>query len=367
MIAPFVFQLQIILSFNFQIARDEAIWGWSKGISIMQTSNVALPSRSIPLPFLIASFCLLWSSAFAAAKIGMADSPPLLLLVMRFLVAGTLIFGVVAIRHSPWDLSRRDVVVFAVLGVVNQATFLGLGYVGMHSISSGLSALVVSANPVLTAVMAAWFLNERMTWRKAAGLLLGIIGVAFVVESRIAGGVDHSAGIAFTIAALLSLVVGTILFKKFAPAHGHWIGNGVQNLSAGLTTLPFAMAFENVGDIVPSGRLLAAVAYLAIFVSVFAYLLWFHMLTVSDATAASSYHFIMPPLGLLFGWLLLGEHVALTDLVGIVPVALGIYLVTRPVSSRSYESTHDLKFAASIASTIGNLAPRVIQSNRRSR
>ena len=333
----------------------------------MQTSNVVLPSRSIPLPFLIASFCLLWSSAFAAAKIGMADSPPLLLLVMRFLVAGTLIFGVVAIRHSPWDLSGRDVVVFAVLGVVNQATFLGLGYVGMHSISSGLSALVVSANPVLTAVMAAWFLNERMTWRKAAGLLLGIIGVAFVVESRIAGGVDHSAGIAFTIAALLSLVVGTILFKKFAPAHGHWIGNGVQNLSAGLTTLPFAMAFENVGDIVPSGRLLAAVAYLALFVSVFAYLLWFHMLTVSDATAASSYHFIMPPLGLLFGWLLLGEHVALTDLVGIVPVALGIYLVTRPVSSRSYGSTHDLKFAASIASTIGNLAPRVIQSNRRGR
>src|SRR5215471_7719868 len=342
---------------------------WSKGISIMQTSNVALPSRSqsIPLPFLIAAFCLLWSSAFAAAKIGMADSPPLLLLVMRFLVAGILIFGVAAIRRSPRNLSRRDVLVFAVLGVVNQATFLGLGYVGMHSISSGLSALVISANPVLTAVMAAWFLNERMTWRKAAGLLLGITGVAFVVESRIAGGVDHSTGIAFTIAALLSLVVGTILFKKFAPAHGHWIGNGVQNLSAGLTTLPFALTFENVADIVPSGRLLAAVAYLALFVSVFAYLLWFHMLTVSGATAASSYHFIMPPLGLLFGWLLLGEHVAFADLVGIVPVAIGIYLVTRPAPSRIYRSTHDLKFGAAVASTIGNLAPRIIQSNRRSR
>src|SRR5262249_48084298 len=156
-------------------------------------------------------------------------------------------------------------------------------------------------------------------------LLLGVIGVGFVVESRIAGGIDHSTGIAFTIAALLSLVVGTILFKKFAPSHGHWIGNGVQNLSAGVATLPFALTLENVGDIVPSGRLLAAIAYLAIFVSVLAYLLWFHMLTVSGATAASSYHFIMPPLGLLFGWLLLGEHVALTDLIGIVPVALGIY------------------------------------------
>ena len=63
-------------------------------------------------------------------------------------------------------------------------------------------------------------------------------------------------------------------------------------------------------------------------VSVFAYLLWFHLLTVSGATAASSYHFMMPPLGMLFGWLLLGEHVAPTDLAGIVPVAIGIYLVT---------------------------------------
>jgi drug/metabolite transporter (DMT)-like permease len=170
--------------------------------------------------------------------------------------------------------------------------------------------------------MAACFLNERMTWRKAAGLLLGVIGVAFVVESRIAGGVDHPVGIAFTIAALLSLVGGTILFKKFAPAHGLWIGNGVQSLSAGLITLPFALTFENVGDIVPSGLLLAAVAYLAIFVSVFAYLLWFHMLTVSGAT----------------------------DVVGIVPVALGIYLVTRLPSSRIYRSTHDPKFAARVAS-----------------
>ena len=59
-------------------------------------------------------------------------------------------------------------------------------------------------------------------------------------------------------------------------------------------------------------------------------MLWFHLLTVSGATAASSYHFLMPPLGVLFGWLLLGERVAWPDLLGILPVAIGIYLVTRP-------------------------------------
>jgi drug/metabolite transporter (DMT)-like permease len=70
-------------------------------------------------------------------------------------------------------------------------------------------------------------------------------------------------------------------------------------------------------------------------VSVFAYLLWFHLLSASSATAASSYHFMMPPLGMLFGWLLLDEHVAFTDLIGVVPVAIGIYLVTHAASSRS--------------------------------
>jgi drug/metabolite transporter (DMT)-like permease len=278
---------------------------------------------------------LLWASAFAVAKLAIADCPPLLVLTARFLLAGAFIMGAAAIYGVPLNLSRRDVLIFAMLGIANQAVYLGLSYVGIRSISSGLAALVISGNPVLTAVVAAALLNEQMTWRKAAGLLLGVGGVAFVVESRLAGGVEHPVGIAFTIAALVSLVAGTILFKRFAPTGGLWIGNGVQSLSAGFAILPFAFTFESAGDIVLSWRLIASLVYLALFVSVFAYLLWFHLLRVSGATVASSYHFMMPPLGMLFGWLLLGEHVALTDLAGIVPVAIGIYLVTRPASSRS--------------------------------
>ena len=297
----------------------------------MRTAQIVLPRdrAAVPFPVLVGTFCFLWASAFAAAKIGMADSPPLLLLTMRFLLAGIVILGAAVVTRTAWTLSWRDVLLFSVLGVVNQAIFLGLGYVGMYSIPSGLAALVVSANPVLTAVAAAWLLNEAMTWRKAAGLLLGVFGVAWVVESHLAGGGVPLVGIAFIIAALISLVAGTLIFKMFAPAQGHWIGNGIQSVAAGVATLPFALGFENIGDIVPTWRLLMAVLYLALFVSVLAYLLWFHMLTVSGATAASSYHFIMPPLGLLFGWLLLGEHVAAIDLVGILPVAVGIYLVTR--------------------------------------
>jgi len=311
----------------------------------MRTANIAVPSPAtrspplrvpLPLPVLVAGFCLLWASAFSVAKLSMEDCPPLMVLTARFLLAGVVIFGAAVVSGVRLSLSRRDLLLFAFLGIANQAVFLVLGYLGMRSTSSGLAALVISANPVLTAVLAVAFLDERMTWRKAIGLLLGVGGVAFVVESRIAGGIDHPVGIALLLAALVSLVGGTILYKKLAPSGGAlWVGNGVQSLAAGLATLPFAFAFENVGDIVPSWRLAGSLAYLALFVSIFAYLLWFHLLNVSGATAASAYHFMMPPLGLLFGWLLLGEQVALADLIGIVPVAIGIYLVTRPASSRN--------------------------------
>jgi drug/metabolite transporter (DMT)-like permease len=297
----------------------------------MRTAVAAVPSPSlrISLPVAVLAFCLLWSSAYAVAKMAIADCPPLLLLTARFLLAGLMMLGLAAITGVSLKMRRRDLVLFAALGIANQAVYLGFGYVGMETVSSGLAAVVISANPVLTAVLAAIFLDERMTWRKTLGLLLGIGGVAFIVHGRITGGTDQLGGIGYTLIALVSLVVGTILFKKFAPSGGLWVGNGVQSLSAGIAVLPFAFATESIGDVVPTWRLLTALAFLVMLVSVFAYLLWFHLLQVSGATAASSYHFLMPPLGLLFSWLLLGEHVSPTDLIGIVPVALGIYLVTR--------------------------------------
>jgi drug/metabolite transporter (DMT)-like permease len=296
-------------------------------------SPAASPATSIPLPLLVVTFCLLWSSAFSAAKIALADCPPLLLLTARFLIAGVVVLGLAAATGMSWrGLSRRDLLALAGLGIANNALYLGLNYVGMRSISSGLSALIVSTNPVLTALLAAVVLGERMTWRKAAGLLLGVGGVAFIVENRIAGGIDSPTGIMFTMAALLSMVGGTILFKRLAPNGGLWIGNGVQNLAGGLALVPFAFTLESIGEVVPSWSLIIALAYSALLVSVVGYLLWFHLLASCGATAASAYHFMMPPLGVLFGWLLLGERVAIADLIGILPVALGIYLVTRPTA-----------------------------------
>jgi len=306
--------------------------------------SVAVPrARFNPLPLYIGLFCLLWSFAFVAGKIGVTDCPPLILLTGRFLLAGILILGISAVRGEGWQLTWRDAAVFAILGLANNALYLGLGYTGLKSVSAGLGGLIVSANPVFTAALAALFLGEALTWRKVAGLLLGIAGVALIVWHRMSVGSDSLHGILFTLASLASIVAGTILFKLLAPRGSLWIGNGIQNIAGGLALLPFALTLADINDIVPSMRLFGAFAFLVLGGSILAYLLWFHLLKVCGATAASSYHFLMPPLGMLFAFLVLGEHVEFRDLLGIIPVALGIYLVTRPAAA---------------------LAPPVLRSNR---
>jgi len=293
----------------------------------------ASPPLAIPLPFLVAAFCLIWSSAFAVSKVALADCPPLLLVSARCLLAGAIMLGAAALSRTQ-RLGARDIAICALLGIANYALYLGLNYVGIaRGVSAGLSALIVSANPVLTALLAAVLLGEPLRWRQVAGLMLGVGGVAIIVESRMTGG-ESPLGVAFVIGALIALVGGTILFKRLAPSGGLWIGNGVQNLAGGLALAPFAAAFESIGDVVPSWRLLTALAFLVILSSIVAYLLWFHLLTVAGATAASAYHFMMPPLGLFFGWLLLGVRIELPDLIGVLPVALGVWLVTRAAPAR---------------------------------
>src|SRR5579863_8868440 len=169
------------------------------------------------LPLYIVVFCLLWSFAFVAGKIGVTYCPPLILLAARFSLAGILILGITALRGERWSLSLRDTLVFALIGVANNALYLGLGYTGLKTVSAGLGGLIVSANPVFTAVFAALLLNEQLTWRKIVGLVLGIPGVGLIVWHRMSVGTDSLHGILFRLASLGSFWAGTILLKRLAP------------------------------------------------------------------------------------------------------------------------------------------------------
>ena len=197
--------------------------------------------------------------------------------------------------------------------------------------SRPVSALIVSANPVFTAVLAALFLGERLTWRKVAGFLLGVGGVAFIVgiacrrHRQPARDHVHAGG-------------AGLARRRHHPvqgvgAEGRPVARQRRADLAGRSR-DAAVRFDvsrcrgHRAELASARRVCLSGAVR----SIVAYVLWFHLLKVWGATAASAYHFLMPPLAMLFGWLLLGEHVAVRDLLGIIPVALGIYLVTRPAA-----------------------------------
>ncbi|AWK87960.1 EamA/RhaT family transporter [Azospirillum thermophilum] len=286
-------------------------------------------AEGAPLGLLV-PFCLGWSSAFAVGKIGLADAPPLLFLAVRFLLAGVILTVAAGGLGHLRRLDRRGWLLLAGLGVVNTALYLGLSFSAMKSASSGMVAIIVSAAPVLTAVASAFFLGETLTLRKAAGLGLGVLGVGLIVRGRLGGGVDDPLGILLALGSVAALSAGALLYKRFAPAAGLVVNGGVQTLAGGLALLPVALLLEDPVSVTPTVSLALSMAYMVLAVSIGSHLLWFALLARTSATVASAYHFLMPPLGLAFGWLLLGETVQPWDLIGILPVAAGIWLVTRP-------------------------------------
>lgn len=291
---------------------------------------LAAPRTLLPLPLLIGLFLVLWSSAFAGAKLALADCPPLVLLTARLVLAGAIMLIIAPVWDSGHRLRRRDVWALIFIGILNNSVYLGLNWTALTFTSSAYTAVLTSSLPLLVALGAGPLLGEKMNLRKWLGIALGIVGVMIVLRSRLAGAHETLAGTLLIAGGVLSLSAGTLAFKYFRPHGGVWTGNAIQCLAGGVVLIPFALATENPADIHLTANLIGGLAFLVVAVSIGGYGLWFYLLTRSSATAASSLHFLMPPLGLFFGWLLLGEQVPLLDIAGIVPIALGIWLVTRP-------------------------------------
>lgn len=291
------------------------------------------PGTFLPLPLLVALFCVLWSSAFAGAKLALTSSPPLTLLSMRLLLAGTIMLALAWVVDGRPRMRPRDVAALVFIGILNNAVYLGLNWTALTFTSSAYTAVLTSCLPLVVALFAGPLLGERLTPAKWAGIGLGLVGVVIVLRSRLAGAHESVEGTALIIGGMLALSAGTLGFKYFAPRGGVWSGNAIQCLAGGVALIPLVLLREDVGQVRLTTELVAGLAYLVVAVSIGGYGLWFYLLTRSSATAASSLHFLMPPLGLFFGWLLLGEAVPALDIIGIVPIALGIWLVTRPKSA----------------------------------
>jgi drug/metabolite transporter (DMT)-like permease len=284
------------------------------------------PSRPLYL-LLVLLFCLTWSSAFPAAKLAIGTAPPLLFLGIRFVAAGVLLLGWAALAgqlrgRAPW-------IALAVLGLLNQAGYQGLFWLGMRTNSAGMATVIGSLNPIVIAALAAPLLHERLHARKVAGLLLGLAGAVFVVRNRVVLG-ESAQGVIFFALGLAAMAAGTLGFKRLAPGTPLAVAVGAQQFAAGAALLAVGGWTERAADIHPGPMFWATMAWFVVVVSIGALMLWFLLLRLGSASSASALHFLMPPLGLLMSWAALGERANWTDLLGVIPVAAGIWLVTRP-------------------------------------
>lgn len=292
--------------------------------------------RHVYLP-LVLLFCLTWSSAFPAAKLAITVGPPLLYLGIRFSIAAALLLAFAAATGRLRRVAGSPVPWLALLalGVINQAGYQGLAWMGMRTVSGGLATIVASLNPVLVAVLAVPFLGERMTWRKLMGLALGFLGAAFVVRNRVVVTGEDPTGIALIAIGMVAMTLGTLLYKRIAPRVDLFVAVGVQQVGAGIALLlAGSLLDEHMSQFVPGPLLWGTMLWFIFVISIGAFLLWFALLRQGTASAASSLHFLMPPLGLLMSWAALGEPLHPLDLLGIVPVALGIRLATTDPVSR---------------------------------
>jgi drug/metabolite transporter (DMT)-like permease len=278
-------------------------------------------------------YIVLWASAYVPSKIGATAAPPLWFLVARFLVAGALM-GVITLSLGR-PLPDRAVrwLVYALLGVLANAAYLGLTYLALgRGLAAGIGSIVASTNPLLLALLAPWLLGEPLTLRKGLGLLLGFGGVLGVMLARTGTTSARPAEVGLAFLGVASNVGSTILFKRTrlgAQPDDLLAINTIQLLAAGLALIPAAALMSGPGPVELDQRLVVSFVYLVGALSVGASLVWFWLLSHGAASQVSAYYFLTPIFGLLFGALLLGERLEAGDAVGLLAVALGISLVQR--------------------------------------
>ena len=157
---------------------------------------------------------LCWGSTFAAVKIGLRDCSPMIFAGLRSLLAGALI-GAVALARGGRPRLRAQAGTYALLTLFNVVGFLGLQSLAIQHLPSGISAVLIYLQPVLTAVLAGPLLGERVGLLAGIGLVVAFAGIVVVSTSAMGGHVS-AAGIGYAVGCAAAWSLGTIVFKRQA-------------------------------------------------------------------------------------------------------------------------------------------------------
>ena len=283
-----------------------------------------------------AVFVLIWSTGFIVAKFGLPYAPPLTFLAIRYFLS-ILSFGVwIALARAAWPRARDQWLHLAVTGVLMHAGYLGGVWIAVKAgMGSGLTALIVGLQPVLTALWMSWVASRdpahagsKVTPRQWMGLVLGLGGLLLVVSRKFGAGNEVTVlTLACTIFALFSITAGTLYQKRYVQPGDVRTANAIQLGAAFIVTLPLALLETEA--IQWNAQFVGAMAWSVLALTLGGSSLLYLLIQRGAATAVTSLLYLVPPTTALMAWVLFDELITTSTVIGTAITAVGVSLVVR--------------------------------------
>jgi drug/metabolite transporter (DMT)-like permease len=281
---------------------------------------------------IVAIFSALWSSAFVVGTIALEQYDPFTTLALRFVLSSILMAPFVLAQVSLLT-EKRTMVAGGLLGLLNNAFYLGATFWALRTLRPELVVVVVSCAPFMTTLIAAALGLERLVLLKVVGIALGFVGV-LVISGFVSTTPPDPFGLALAVGGTAAFSVGTVLFRSKAVALPILHLNFWQSTVAAFALLPMALAFDEPLS-APSLPVAAAIAYLAVMVTIGGMALWLVLIRISGAGTASSYHLLNPFFGVVLSHLVLNTVLQPTDFLAAAIIAAGLALT---ISAQERES-----------------------------
>lgn len=272
---------------------------------------------------------VLWSSSFAAIKIGVETVAPTTLVAGRLLTATVLLLFFAAWRGRMLPALSGEWAIYFFLGAAGYSIPFFLISWGEIVVDSGPAAILMAIMPLTTMLLAHFFTTgETMTLRKAIGLLAGLGGVVVLVgpEALLRLGGDAIRELAIAGGAIF-YAINAIVSRRLKPADPVARSAAVV-LCAAIQMVPLALWFDGVPQM-ESVSSWGSVVYLGVFPTAIATIVFFHLIDTQGATFVALNNYIIPCLGVFWGVLLLGESVTLQSILALTIILAAIAIATR--------------------------------------
>lgn len=269
---------------------------------------------------LVVTTTALMGSSFAVGKIGLDYVSPLLLVGLRFTIAG--VFMAVFVWKKPLPKKVLDWIRIFTIGVFQTAGVMGCIFLSLRTISAGESSILTFSNPLLVVLLSTIFLGIRYHLFHWIGVIVGFAGVFITLGFHL----HLEIGILLGLGASLSWSIGTLLIKKWGARFNIWVLTAYQMLFGGLLLLLMSFSLETPAMIIAPTSIFI-ILWLAIMASIVQFAIWFYLINIGDPGKTSAFLFLAPFFGVLSGWILLKEVVEWYVYAGSLFIFLGIFLV----------------------------------------